>query len=438
MHIGLMLILFPVLLAIKAFFNLAEEALVTARVSILESSVTSKGVEKVLELKKEPGLFLAAIRAGDTVTDLFTGALVITSIEEYVRSSLHGVPVVGSYNSAVASFVGFVLITYVTLVFADLAPKSIALSAPERLAMVVATPLRIFIVVARPFFAFLEGSNRIVLNLLRVKAQREQRVTEKEIRHILSNELSAGVPLFEGSMMERVLDLEHRSVRTVMTGRPEIQFLQRDSSADALKAAVLEATASLLLVTDHENLDKPIGVVSRADVLAAIARDETFDLKALVTVPTYVADNATLLSVLEKLKRVPTHMGLVVDEFGSLAGLVTLTDVIEAVAGEVTEAVIGDVSINDVLGEFKEEQLEKDSDGSYIVPGNQPVDDCVEARILPAPAARGYKTMAGLVLDSLRRIPREGEMIDLPTLRVEVVSVEHGTVKTLRLIPKGD
>jgi putative hemolysin len=229
-------------------------------------------------------------------------------------------------------------------------------------------------------------------------------------------------------MMERVLDLDHRSVRTVMTGRSHIQFLQADSDAEKLRGAVLEATASLLLVTDQGNLDKLIGIVSRAEVLAAIAKGETVDLAAMATAPAHVSEYASVLSVLETLKGIPFHMAVVVDEFGTLMGLVTLADVLEAVAGDVT-------ADDGTLGDAEERPLEKEADGSYLVPGKQPVDDLVEALLLPAPVARNYKTMAGLVMDRLRRIPHQGEVIELPTLRIEVISIEQGAIKNLRLIP---
>jgi putative hemolysin len=427
---GRMLTLFLVLLALTAFFNLAEMALVAARASKLRSAENTEAAESVLTLKTRPSLFLGAIRAGDLITDLLTGAFVVTWIEGLIGSVLGGLPLVGAYASAFASFAAFAIVSYFMLVFADLAPKSIALSAPERAAMLIVSPLRLLMVVARPLIAVLEVSNSLVLRILGVKPQSEEKVTQEEIRRILSEGLNAGALLsFERSMMERVLDLDRRSVRTVMTGRRHIQFLQTDSDAEKLKGMVLEATASLLLVTDQGNLDKLVGVVSRADVLAAIAKGETVDLAAMAKAPAYVAEHASVLSVLETLKRTTFHMVVVVDEFGSLLGLVTLADVLEAVAGDVTTE-------DDALASAEERPLKEEADGSYLVPGDQPVDDIVEAMLLPPPVARNYKTMAGLVIDRLRRLPHEGEVIEFGTLRIEVISIEQGAVKNLRLIPK--
>jgi putative hemolysin len=430
MNTALMLPLFLVLLILTAFFNLAEMALVAARTSALEYAENATAARKVLDLKKRPALFLAAIRAGDLITDLLTGAFIVSWIEGLIRTGMNALPVIGGYASAVAGLGAFVVVSYLMLVFTDLAPKSIALSAPERAAMLIASPLRLLIFVARPFLAVLEGSNTLVLRILRVKPQSEERVTQAAIRRVLSEGLGAGALLsFERSMMERVLDLDHRSVRTVMTGRRYIDLLATDMDEDRLREAVLGATASRLLLAEQDNLDKLVGIVSRADVLSDLTRGGNIDLSAIAVAPAYVSENASVLSVLETLKSVPVHMVIVVDELGSVVGLATLADVLEAVAGDVTRPK-GSAMATEIS------HLTAQADGSYLVSGNKPVDDVAETLPLAAPIDRGYKTMAGLVIDRLRRIPNEGETIDLPTLTIEVISVQQGVVKTLKLVPK--
>lgn len=428
----MMLLLFVALLVLTAFFNLAEMALVAARVSVLGKAENAQAAEKVLTLKKRPGLFLAAIRAGDLVTDLVMGAFIVTWFEHLIRSAITELPVVRPYAPVIANIGAFVVVSYVMLVFADLAPKSVALSAPERSALLIASPLRLFILVARPLFASLEASNSFVLRLIGVKPQSEERVTQEEIRRTLSEGLSAGVLLsFERSMMERVLDLDQRSVRTVMTGRRYIQSLRADSDRETLKSAVFETVASRLLVTRNNDLDELLGTVSRADVLAALARDEEVDLGAMALAPSYVSETASVLSVLETLKNSHGHLVVVVDEFGSLLGVATFADVLEAVAGEVAGA-------DGAPGVPNGGPLKREADGSYLMSGSQPVDDITEALPLSAPVTRGYKTMAGYVIEHLKRLPREGEVIALPALHIEIVSIERGMVKTLRLTPKQD
>jgi putative hemolysin len=429
MSSALTLMLFVILLALTAFFNLAEMGLIAARAAVLERSPDSIAARTALALKKRPGLFLAAIRAGDLITDLLIGAFVVTWLTDFAEGALQRAPVIGGYAPAVAGIAAFILVSYVTLVFADLAPKSIALGAPERTATLIARPLNLLIFVARPFLAILEGSSSLILRLLHVRHAGEDKITQEEIRRVLSEGLTAGALLsFERSMMERVLDLQRRSVRTVMTGRRYIQFLPANIDAKQLAKAVLDATASRLLVTRDGEPDNLIGIVSRADVLAALTRDASVDLAVLATPPSYVSENTSVLSVLETLKSMPVHMAMVVDEFGSLVGLVTLADVLEAVAGDLAgDAPAPHASVSN--------DLKPQPDGSYLVSAQKPLDDIAEVFAFDEPATRTYKTLGGLVIDRLHRIPREGETIDLPALRIEVVQVEEGAIKTLRLIP---
>jgi putative hemolysin len=422
--------LFVVLLALTAFFNLAEMSLVAARAAALESSADNAAARTALLLKKRPGLFMAAIRAGDLITDLLVGAFVVTWLTDFADEALHRVPLIGGYAPAIAAVAAFIVVSYVTLVFGDLAPKSIALAAPERTATLIARPLNLLILVTRPFVAILEGSNSLILRLLHIRDAGKDRITQEEIRRVLSEGLSSGAILsFERSMMEHVLDLQSRSVRTVMTGRRYIQFLPASMDSNELSKAVLDAKASRLLVSHDGDLDKLIGVASRADVLAALARDGSVDLAKLAKPPAYVSENMSVLSVLETLKSLPVHMAMVVDEFGSLVGLVTLFDVLEAVAGDLP----GD---HPAFQASASSALKAELDGSYLVPAVKPLDDLADVFAFNEPATRTYKTVGGLVIDRLRRIPREGETIDLPALRIEVVQVEQGAIKTLRLIPR--
>jgi putative hemolysin len=430
MNPALTLMLFVILLALTAFFNLAEMGLIAARTAVLENSSDSTAARTALALKKRPGLFLAAIRAGDFITDLLIGAFVVTWLTDFADGALRRVPFIGRYAPAIAGTAAFIVVPSVTLIFVDLAPKSIALGAPERIATLIARPLNLLIFAARPFLVILEGSNSLILRLLHVRHAGENKITQQEIRRVLSEGLTAGALLsFERSMMERILNLQCRSVRTVMTGRRYIQFLRANMDAKQLSKAALDATASRLLVTRDGDLDKLVGVVSRADVLAALARDAPLDLAALAIPPSYVSENTSVLSVLETLKSMPVHMAMVVDEFGSLVGLVTLADVLEAVAGDLAgDAPTPHASVSN--------DLEPQSDGSYLVSAQKPLDDIAEVFAFDEPATRTYKTLGGLVIDRLRRIPREGETINLPALRIEVVQVEQGAIKTLRLVPK--
>ena len=421
------LAVFVLLLALTAFFNLAEMALVAARGAMLDQAANQVAAGRVIRLKQRPGLFLAAIRAGDLVTDLLIGAYVVTWLERAFRGAIAQMSGAAPYATALSSIGAFAVVSYVALVFADLAPKSIALAAPERVAMLVSKPLRLFILIARPIFALLEASNALVLRMIGIRPGSEERMTQAEIRRTLTEGLSAGALLsFERTMIERVLDLDRRSVRTVMTGRRFVQAIRVDADAAEIRRAALAGAASRLLVTRAGYVDDLLGTVPRGDLLAAVVHGAAVDLAAMVTPIAYVSDTASALSVLETLKQGTGHMVAVVDEFGSLVGIATMADVLEAVAGDVAAA-------EGVPGTGGDGPLLPEPDGSYLVEGTQPIDDIAEILPIPLPADRTYKTVAGFVLAQLRYLPRAGETIEMPTLHIEIVRVEAGVVALLRL-----
>ena len=426
------LALFLALLALTAFFNLAEMALIAARASRLEEAADKVAARRVIELKARPGLFLAAIRAGDLVTDLLIGAYVVTWLEDLLRNALGYWSAISRFATALSGIGAFVIISFVALVFADLAPKSIALSAPERAAMLVAAPVRMFILIARPIFALLEAANAFVLKLIGVGVGSEDRVTQEEIRRTLAEGLSAGALLsFERTMLERVLDLDRRSVRTVMTGRRFVQGVNVDASAEELRRVALESAASRLLVTRSGEIDEVVGTVSRGDLLAALVTGSEINLAALVMPIAYVSENASALSVLEILKLGDGNIVVVVDEFGSLVGIATMADVLEAIAGDVATGA-------SAPGVRSDGPLMPEPDGCYLVEGTQPIDDIAELLPISLAADRVYKTVAGFVIDKLRHLPVEGESLELLHLRIEVIRVDAGTISLLRFAPEND
>ena len=423
----LMIWTFALLLAATAFFNLAEMALIAVRSPALAASDDPRA-GRALRLKQRPGLFLAAIRAGDLLTDLLTGAFVGTGLADALRRFLARLPMLGGSAAAIATVAAFAMVSFLVLVFGDLAPKSIALAAPERSAVLVATPLRLFIVVAQPFFLLLERSNALVLRLLGITRRNEVGVTQAEIRRTLAEGLSAGALLSaERSMLERVLDLERRSVRTVMTGRRFVQALRIDASIEAIREAALAARASRLLVMAADR-DEPVGIVMRADILATLSRCGALDLPASAKPVCYVAESASVLSALQTLKESDAGQAVVVDEYGSMLGIVTFADVLEAIAGEIVVATPEHVGGDD--GVFHPEP-----DGSVIVAGSCPLDDLIEALDLAVPAGRTFKTMAGLVIDRARCLPSPGESFVFDGFSVEVMEVDGGSIVSLRLKP---
>lgn len=331
--------LFIGLLALTFFFNLAEMALIAVRDASVEANLKSSPRALIVaRLKKRPALFLAVIRAGDLITDLLMGALVVTYFSDAVALVFANIPILGKHQQMIAGLFVVLAVSYISLVSADLVPKSIALAMPKETAFAVARPISILILLTRPFLALLEGSSTWVLRVLGLAIQSSSSLTQEEIRSVLAQGVSAGtLLLIEGTMMERVLDLDQRSVRTVMTPRGKVEKLDTGMARDELHAALVNAKSSRLPLVKDGNLDYLIGIINRADALAALTRDPRMDLAGIAVEPKIVSENTSVLCLLDALKNSPTHMVLVASELGELVGLATLADILKAVAGDLTD-----------------------------------------------------------------------------------------------------
>ncbi|NYE27616.1 putative hemolysin [Rhodanobacter sp. K2T2] len=419
---------FFVLLVLTAFFNYTEMAFIASRDTTLQTMGSQGPMERVLRLKARPGLFLAAIRAGDLVTDMLMGAFVITWLTKLVSDALAMTPIAGSYAKTVASIVVFAGVSFVALVFSDLVPKSIALNQPERAAMATARPLSVLIFLTHPFLYLLEGASQLILKAFGVKSEARRHVTQEEIRLILVQGMSTGaIASAEHSMMDRILDLAKRQVRTVMTPRREIEFVDITWDTATIYARVESSTSSRMVVTGAMGLDEVRGIAPRVDILLASQSRDAVLTERTWAAPVYVSDNASVLELLDTLKSVRLHVAIVVDEFGSVVGLATLADILSAVAGDIQGAG-GHPSKNE------SDDLVAQSDGSFLVEARQPVDDLREFMGITETRS-DYQTLGGLVIDQLRRLPVAGDCVDAGRFHLEVLSVRAGVIGLIRLTP---
>ncbi|CUJ03126.1 Putative Mg2+ and Co2+ transporter CorB [Achromobacter xylosoxidans] len=425
--------IFVLLVAITAFFNLAEMALVVARPERLQAhgAASSGTISLVLKIKENPGAFLSATQSGNTITSILAGTFCVTAFAETLAQALSAFPVLDGYAGAASVVISLVAASYLTLVLGELLPKRIAIAAPERCALIAAHPMNWVMTVFRPFISFLLGSNNAVLHILGVSATRNSETTEDEIRYVIASGLKSGtLKAAEHDMLESILQLGTRSARTIMTSRRDLEWVDVDMPEDEVRRRVAESPCSKLIVTLERDLDRPLGVVAKKDFLRNFMRAGEIEFRAIAHPPVFVPDTSTVLGMLGTLKRARAQMLFVVDEFGSVAGIVTLTDVLEAVAGDVPEP---------ERQARTDETLIRSSDGTYAVAGSVPADDLAEYLGLRDDGPPGYKTVAGLVLAKLKHLPHPGEQVTLDGWTIEVVDVDGRTIQSLRLIPpRGD
>lgn len=424
--------IFVLLVALTAFFNLTEMALVVSRPERLKSAseASNRVIDQVLKLKADTGVLLAATQTGITVMSMLAGTFCVTGVANELVDVLDWVPVLTPYASGIATFLSIMVATFLTLVFGELLPKRIALAAPERYAMLVIVPIRWAMVVFSPFVAVLLRFNNFLLHLLHVPESPSNETTAEEIHYVIAGGLESGtIKSIEHSMIENILDLDARSARTVMTSRRLLEFVDEAMSEEEIEKRTADTPCSKLILTRDRDLDHPIGVVAKKDILRKFIQGGKIDFSTIVAPPVFVADTTTVLGLLNKLKHARAQMLFVVDEFSLVVGIITLHDVMEVVAGDVPEPE------RNALGE---KMLERQNDGSYIVPGSLPADDLTEYLGLKDSGLPNYKTVAGLVLSKFKHLPRTGEKLVFDGWTIEILDSDARSIKTLRLIPPGE
>lgn len=306
-------------------------------------------------------------------------------------------------------------ITYLTLVVGELVPKQIALAQPERTASLVARPMLGLSFVAAPVVWLLHISTRSVLRVLGLSGARETTITEEEVKSLIAEGTQAGVFVKEEQeMIAGVLRLADRPVRVIMTPRSSIAWIDVKADQKAIVQMVDRNRFSRLPVCDG-TVDNPVGVVHTKDLLPEALRCDEVDLSALMAPLPSIPEHTPVLKVLNRLKREKVHIASVVDEYGATEGLVTLTDVMESIAGDFPER-----------GEEAGPRVVKRGDRSWLMDGTLPTDE-VKA-LTGIDMGRKVKMLAGFVMEHLGRIPEAGSSFTHGNARFEVVDMDGNRI----------
>ena len=426
-------ILFILLLLIaNGVFAMSELAVVSSRKARLQrmAAAGDARARAALELANSPDSFLSTIQIGITLVGILAGAFGGATIAEQLGAQISRVPALAEYGEALGLAVVVLAITYLSLVLGELVPKRLALNNPERIARAVAGPMGKLSRVASPFVRVLSFSTSAVLHLLRLKASDDPPVTEEEIKVLIAQGAQAGVILeAEQEMVEAVFKLADRRVGALMTPRRDITWLNLEDPPEKLYAQISESPYSRFPVCAG-SLDNVVGVVKAKELLARCASGAPLDLRAAMRRPLFVPDTRTALQVLEAFKGGPTHVAVIIDEYGAVEGLVTTNDILEAIVGDIAPA-----------GAPGEEAAVQREDGSWLLDGALPIDELREifpGGRLPAEERGGYRTLAGFVMAHLGRVPRAADHFEWQGLRFEVVDMDGRRVDKVLVTVKGE
>lgn len=408
------------LIVLNGFFAMAELAVVSSRRPRLAAMAEEgrAGARTALGLLENQARFLSSVQIGITLIGVLAGAFGGATLAEDLAAPLEAAGLGPRAAETVAVGLVVAVITYLSLIVGELVPKQIALANPERVAALVARPMAAVARVAGPAVWLLEVSSRLVLRLLGRGEEPEQRVTEEEIRMLVAEAERAGVvEPQETRMIARVMRLGDRSVRGIMTPRPEVDWIDLDQDVPAILERLRTSPHSRLPAARGGTIDGVVGVMHAKDLLhlmlGAGEGSIAADIAALVRAAPTIHDRVDALDALEALRSSAVDMAFVVDEHGTFEGLVTAADLLEAIAGRFaaeTEA---------------EPAAIRREDGSWLLAGWQPVEEMAELLKLALPARRDYHTVAGLALVRLARFPKLGDAFELGGWRFEVVDIDR-------------
>ena len=423
----MMILGFAVLNGILA---MSEIAVVSARRGRLRHAADTgnERAQAALALSADPSEFLATIQIGITLVGIVAGAFGEATLARALASTLSAIPALVPYATAIATAVVVLGVTYLTLVIGELVPKRLALNNPERIAAAVAQPMGTLSTITRPIVWLLSVSTDAVVRLLGIKPSGQPDVTPEEIETLVEHGAELGV--FEKSerdMIESVLRLDEWRVDAFMTPRTRITWIDIEDPEEEIRATLLDAKHSRFPVMEG-NPDNSIGMLYTKDLVVRFLKGEPFDVQAFLRPVLFVPESMSTLRVLEIFKQEGKHIALVIDEYGSVEGMVTDMDILEAIVGEIPAE-----------GEPAEPRAQMREDGTWLVDGMLHINRLWEVLDLETEMEgiyRGYQTVSGFVMTELDGIPNEGEHFEFHGQRFEIIDMDGHRVDKVLVTPQ--
>lgn len=415
------LLILLALIVLNGVFAMSEISVVSAKRARLMQMVErgDRGAALALDLNAEPTKFLSTVQVGITSIGILSGAVGEGAIADKLRVMLEPLPVVGPYAGPI-SLVGMVLVlTYVSLIIGELVPKRLGLTNPEKIASLVAGPMRTLAAIGRPLVFLLTSSTELVLRLLRISSTRGQSVSPEEIDILMQQGHDEGVfDKAEQELVSNVLDLDERHVGAILTPRSDVVYLDVSEPFDVSRTTLIGSPHNVLPVC-RGSLDEVVGFVRSTDVLAHVLRGDAPDLLALASPPLFVPRTVTLMDLLQQFRQTHLPVALVVDEFGVVSGLVSLTDVVAAIVGDLPATA------------DEEQAVVVRPDGSLLVDGAVEIDTLetrLDTTLLSDNDRRHYHTVGGLAMFTLARVPRVGDRFECAGYQFEIVDMDGNRV----------
>lgn len=427
----LYIIIIIILIILNGILSMSELAVVSSRKGKLQKMINEgkKHAQTVIDLNENPNQFLSTIQIGITLIGVLTGAFGGATLSTPLANVIS--PYV-PYTESISVLIVVIVTTYLSLVIGELVPKRIALNSPERVAVKVAKSMKILSKICKPFVIILSKSTNAVLTILRINHKEDTSITEEEIELMIEeSRVEGNIEKEEEDIIKRVFKLDEQKVDMIMTPRSEIIWIDLDDSPEENKKKIIESKRSIFPIAKGE-LDDFMGVVQSKDILAVLFENKEMNLEKIVKNPIVVPENLESLELLKQYKenKEYVHMALIVDEFGSVSGLITLNDLLEGIVGDIPG-----------IDETDDPIATQRADGTWLIDGRYQIDRFKElfdySEEFPDEKEDNFTTIAGFILSFCGKIPEEGEEFIWDRFSFEIVDMDGNKIDKLLITDLG-
>ena len=403
-----------VLIFINGLFVMSEIALVSARKGRLEMQADKGDIRarKALDLSNNPEIFLSAAQIGITLIAILTGVYSGERFGVYLQPAIEKINFLTPYAHTIATTIIVIVVTFLTIIFGELIPKQIGLLRAERIAKTVAIPMKAFANFTHPIVWLLNKVSHLFFTIFNIKKNKDDAVTEEEIKTMITEGTEAGtIEEEEREMIERIFHLGDRNITSLMTHRSDIIWFDLEDNEEKIKEKIIGEPHSVYPICDGE-IDNIKGVVFIKDLYVT---DDMTLFKQIMKSAMFVPENNTAYQVLEKFKQTKQHSCFIVDEYGTLQGMITLNDILEAIVGDIPQPDVTDYEVTER------------EDGSFLVDAQIPFYDFLtrfdKAEWLNE-GEHEFDTLAGFILHELERIPHTGDKFEWKGFTIEIIDMD--------------
>ncbi len=415
-----------ILILINGIFSMSEIALVSARKNRLNFSAQkgNRGAKIALQLASNPSKLLSTVQIGITLVGLLTGIYSGKKITQDMADRLLNIPALAPYADTLSVVIVLIIITFFSLVLGELVPKRLGLTYPEAIAKTMAVPMKIIAIIMAPFIFLLTMTTELFLKVFKIKPSSDSKVTEEEIKAIIQEGMEHGeVQEIEQDIVNRVFSVGDRSVSSLMTSRKKMTALDLTDKKEEVMRIVMEDMHNFYPVYDSDKQDI-VGIISLKKLFTEIDKEQ-FNLVEIISEPSYISEGASAYQALQQFKETNIHYSLVIDEYGSTQGIITMSDILEALVGGISEFYAEEFS------------LQKRDENSWLIDGHYPLPDFL-SQFGMEEFIKDYEanTVAGLIIHELGRLPKQTEKVRWENFEFEVIDMDGPKVDKVMITRK--